>query len=105
MQREKNISTRVQNYIKGESTREELKEAISLFEDPYHNIGLRPVLFNLWNSDKHYDLKQPETKNLSDLLNQIHHKINLEECEARESNTKKFIINISKIAAILIIGA
>ena len=95
MQREKNISTTVQNYIKGESIREELKEAIFLFEDPYHNIGLRPVLFDLWKSDEHDDIKQPETQNLSDLLNQIHHKINLGECEARKSNFRKIIVNFS----------
>jgi len=104
MIKEKDIPDIVQKYVRGKSTRTDIEEAISLFEDSYHNLALRPVFFELWNTDDLRDVNQPKSEILSNVLNHIHHKIDLEKGNSWNFGTKKLIINILKISAVLIIG-
>jgi hypothetical protein len=47
-ERKYDIKSITEKYIKGKCTPEELEEAITLFADPYHNLELRPTLFEYW---------------------------------------------------------
>ncbi|MEN8122962.1 MAG: FecR domain-containing protein [Bacteroidota bacterium] len=91
-------------YVLGTSNNEELGQAIVLFGDPYHNLKLRSVLYDVWNSDKLNNINSPGQEELSGLLNQIHHKINLEENVLKKPYVNSLIVKISKVAAVLVVG-
>ncbi|MEN8117115.1 MAG: FecR domain-containing protein [Bacteroidota bacterium] len=99
-----NISEIINKYVLGESGKEELEQAISLLEDPYHNLKLRPTLYNIWKGDEVDSIESLGQDEFSQLLNQIHHKINIEEKSKKKSKVKSLIINVSKVAAVLLIG-
>jgi len=99
---------RIQNilrkYLQGESNERELNEAINFFSDPSNDLQLRPELFQWWNKE---EASQNETRKINDpdeVLNKIHHRINLEPGTSSEANPKKPFLNIIKFAAILILG-
>jgi transmembrane sensor len=105
MTEEKNIKTIVQKYLRGESNREELEKALELFSDPYHNLDLRPVLFRCWEKDEETEQNHlPHLKNQDTILDKIHHRINIEAGRNKENKTKIFVLNLLKIAAVLVIG-
>ncbi len=101
---EKNISNIVHKYVSGSSTKEELEQAIHLLEDPYHNLALRPTLYKLWNCEDLENINAPIVDDFPDLLNKIHHKINLEKKSEKRSKVQQTLLNISRIAAVLIVG-
>jgi len=91
-----------EKYIKGICTPKELEEAIDLFADPYHNLELRPTLFEYWmNEEKSSDIP---VEALSIILDKVHHRINVAQDQKPKSRIKNLIFTVSKIAAILIIG-
>ncbi|MGC9355494.1 MAG: FecR family protein [Mariniphaga sp.] len=101
----KNIETIVHKYLKCESSREELEKALELFSDPYHNLNLRPVLFSFWEKDEKTGTNNlPQLKNPETILDKIHHRINIEAGRKKENQTKKSVLNLFKIAAVLIFG-
>jgi len=102
---EKNISNTIHKYILGTSNKEELEKAMSILDDPYHNLELRPTLHDIWFSGETEHIAIPEEDNFSGMLNEIHHKINLDKKTQKKSKVKRLFLNVSKIAAILIIGA
>lgn len=101
----KNISNIIQKYVSGTSEKEELDCAISVLEDPYHNLELRPTLYKLWNEENEISTDFPEFGDYNNLLNQIHHQINLAEKSQDKSKIKRLILTISKVAAVLLIVA
>lgn len=100
----KDILQIVHNYFKGESSRDDLETAISLFEEPYNNLELRPTLYEIWNNDELIDRNSLLSGNSEGNLDKIHHKIHLDEGANRTKSKKNFIIYFSKFAAVLIIG-
>lgn len=102
---ENNISNTIHKYILGTSNKEELEKAMSILEDPYHNLELRPTLHDLWFSGETEHIAIPEADNFSGMLNEIHHKINLERKTQKKSKAKRLFLNVLKIAAVLLIGA
>lgn len=101
----KSNSDIINKYILGTSDKEELEKAMSVLEDPYHNLELRPTLYGIWHRDITNEIEVPEPDEFSGMLNEIHHKINLENKTQKKSNVKKLLINVSRIAAILVIAA
>jgi len=79
-----------------------LEEAITLFADPYHNLKLRPTLFEYWMHEEKSNEIPVEA--LSIILDKVHHRIHLAQGQKPESRVKKLFFNISKVVAILIIG-
>lgn len=102
---EKSNSNIIKKYVLGSSDKQELEKALSVLEDPYHNLELRPTLYDLWIHDELEDNIMPETVVFSGILNEIHHKINLEKQTQKKSKAKRLFINVSKVAAILLVGA
>ena len=102
MKEKNDIKSITEKYIKGKCTPKELEEAITLFADPYHNLELRPTLFDYWMHEE----KSSETpvEALSVILDKVHHRINLAQVQKPKDRIRQLIFNISKIAAILIIG-
>lgn len=100
----KNISNIIQKYVSGTSEKEELDCAISVLEDPYHNLELRPTLYKLWNEENEISTDFPEVEDYNNILNQIHHRINLEKKIQKKSRFRKLGLSISKVAAVLVIG-
>ncbi len=100
----KNISNIVQKYVLGTSTREELDQAVSLLEDPYHNLVLRPTLYKLWSCDDLENVNVPIVDDFPELLNQIHHQIHLDRKSEKKTKVQKVLLNISKVAAVLVVG-
>jgi len=98
------IKSITEKYIKGKCTPEELEEAMILFSDPFHNLKLRPTLFEYWKNEETNDAGEIPAEDLSIILDKVHHRINLEQDKKPKSTIKKLIFTISKIAAILIIG-
>jgi ferric-dicitrate binding protein FerR (iron transport regulator) len=98
------IKSITEKYIKGKCTPEELEEAIILFADPYHNLELRPTLFEHWKNEETNDSGEIPAEDLSIILDKVHHRINLEQDQKPKGRIKKLILTVSKIAAILIIG-
>ncbi len=103
-----NQLNRIQNilkkYLKGESNERELNEAINLFSDPVNDLQLRPELFKWWNNE---EASEDETRKINDpdeVLNKIHHRINLEAGSSSVLSSEKLFPNIIKFAAILIFG-
>lgn len=102
---ENNISSIIQKYVQGISTKEELEKALSVLEDPYHNLELRPTLYDVWTKDLTDDIQIPDEVDYSGMLSKIHHKINLDKRIEKKSKARRIIITLSKIAAVLLIGA
>jgi ferric-dicitrate binding protein FerR (iron transport regulator) len=101
----KNIETIVHKYLRGESNREELEKALDLFSDPYHNLDLRPVLFRCWEKDEEMEQNHlPNLQNQDNILDKIHHRINIEAGRKKVNPIKKSAINLLKIAAVLVLG-
>ena len=98
------IKSITEKYITEKCTPEELEEAIILFADPYHNLELRPTLFEYWMNEEKIDTREIPTEDLSMILDKVHHQINLKQDEKPKSRIKKLIFTVSKIAAILIVG-
>jgi len=98
------IKSITEKYIKGKCTPEELEEAIFLFADPYHNLELRPTLFEHWKNEETNDSGEIPAEDLSNILDKVHHRINLQHYQKPKSRIQKLILTVSKIAAILIIG-
>jgi transmembrane sensor len=96
------IKSITEKYIKGKCTPEELEEAITIFADPYHNLKLRPTLFEYWMHEEKSNEIPVEA--LSIILDKVHHRINLAQGQKPQNRIRQLIFNISKIAAILIIG-
>jgi len=102
---EKSNSDIVIKYILGTSDKEELEKAISVLEDSYYNLELRSILFDIWHRNITHEIEEPEPDEFPGILNEIHHKINLEGKTQKKSKVKRLFINVSRIAAILVIGA
>jgi len=98
------IKSITEKYINGKCTPEELEEAIILFADPYHNLELRPTLFEHWKNEETNDSGEIPAEDLSNMLDKVHHRINLQHYKKPKSRIQKLILTVSKIAAILIIG-
>ena len=93
----------IRKFIRGISNQEELNEAIKLFEDSYQNLNIRNVIYEWWN-EENLLASSPEPENLPEILDKIHHRINLTQSVKHKSSVGKLLINVSKVAAILIIG-
>ncbi len=98
------IKSITEKYIKGKCSPEELEEAMILFADPYHNLELRPTLFEHWKNEETNDSGEIPAEDLSNILDKVHHRINLQHYQKPKSRIQKLILTVSKIAAILIIG-
>lgn len=96
------INTIVHNYFTGTSVPKELEEAVSLFKDPYHNLELRPILYEEWNKSETKLPHEIEKEEFYIILNKIHHKINLEQY--KNKSPQRRISVVMRIAAVLIIG-
>ena len=95
----------VEKYTKGECSAEELKEALELFENPYHNLALRPALYEQWNKTEKEELKKLKKKDRLSVLNKIHRHIHLgQENKSFRNALPKVFINVLKVAAVLIPG-
>lgn len=101
----KSNSDIIKKYILGTSDKEDLEKVMSVLEDPYHNLELRPTLYDIWHRDITNEIEVPEPDEFSGMLNKIHHKINLEKKTQKKSKIKRLFLNVSRIAAILVIGA
>ncbi len=91
--------------MKGECSREELETALKLFDDPYHNLALRPALYEQWNKNEEGAQEKLNEEESISILNKIHRQIHFEqENKPRRSKVLKLIGTVSKVAAILVIG-
>ncbi len=104
MIKEHDIKTLVHKYLKGNCTREELEGTINLLADPYHNLDLRPTLFEIWNNDEIIPQKEVPKEEFSAMLDKIHHRINLEPDYRLKGRRKSIFFTGLKIAAVLIVG-
>ena len=104
MKERHDIKSITEKYIKGNCTLEELEEAIILFADPYHNLELRPTLYQYWNNLEKDSPKDIPNEDFSPILDKVHHRINLVHNQKPKGLIKRLILTVSKIAAILIIG-
>lgn len=104
MNRGYEIKSIAKKYIEDNCTPEELEAAMELFSDPFHHLELHPVLFEYWNDIDTAEQNSTHEEELSGILNQVHHRINLEKSQHENRGIKKIIVTFSKIAAILIIG-
>lgn len=104
MTKEKDIKELIRKYSNGESNHQELDDAISILSEPYKNLKLRPTLFNQWINDEQDLGQELQKEELTTMLHQIHHRINIENKSIKKSGTKRLILTLSKIAAILAIG-
>jgi ferric-dicitrate binding protein FerR (iron transport regulator) len=102
MNTEKDNNKIVEKYLTGESSPEELNDAIKIFESPYKNLNLRKIIYEWWNSEKVVE-NQSEIEDLTDVLDKIHHKIIVTQNQ-QQNNFRKRFIRYSKIAAVLLIG-
>ena len=98
------IKSVAEKYINGNCTREELERAMTLFEDPHHHLELFPMLYEIWNNDDSVFQSHQLENELSLILHQVHHQINLCNQPKKNNRIRKYVLTISKIAAILIIG-
>ncbi|HSO88587.1 MAG TPA: FecR domain-containing protein [Draconibacterium sp.] len=99
-----NIKSITGKYIQGICTSEELEAAMILFADPYHNLELRPTLFEYWKNEENGFQSEIPTENMSLILDKIHHRINLDYHIKPNILIKKKLLMAGKIAAVLIIG-
>lgn len=105
MNKETNIKEIVSKYMQDKCSREELEAALKLFEAPYHNLALRPALYEQWNKTEKGEQKELNEWESTYILDEIHGRIHFEkENNKRKSRFLRLIGTISKIAAILIVG-
>ena len=104
MNTKQNIKSITQKYLQGSCTPEELEEAMILFADPYHNLELRPTLFDYWMKEEKSGANEIPPEELSTILDKVHHRINLDHDKKPQRKVIKSIFAVSKIAAILILG-
>ena len=102
MNKEHNIKSITEKYIQGNCTSDELEAAMILFADPYHNLELRPTLFEYWKNIDTTSQSEIPIENISIILDKIHHRINLEHDIKPKGQIKKMILMVFKIAVILI---
>lgn len=104
MKYEKSINHLIEQYMKGEATREELEDIFSLFEAPSEKLNLKNVIYDAWQKETGFDL-QPEPEFLSEILDKVHKQIGIKN-DIRQNHKKirKIIRTVSKVAAILLIG-
>lgn len=100
----KSISTTVNKYLTNLSNKAELDCAIEIFSDPHNILLIRPELFKWWNLIESVENSAPELEHPEVILDKIHHRINLESSESRINQSKSLLLNILKIAAILVTG-
>lgn len=104
MKNTQDISTLVKKYVHGECTHEELDYALGLFEEPYQNIALRPQLYKIWDEEDFDVDNMPSEIEFTQVLDRVHHEINLKNKKQKVSKIKQLVVVSSKIAAILFIG-
>jgi len=106
MSEEKDIRDILCKYIMDASNQDELEKALRLLSDPYHNLAIRPVLFRMWEKEeKSGAVNLPHLKKPERILDKIHHRINLyAEVNREKTVSKKLVVNLLKIAAVLITG-
>ncbi len=91
MKEKYNISDIIRKYVQGECNKEELEQAMLLFEEPYHNLGIRPELHKIWSSDEiHTEIKVPHN-DLNEMLGHIHHQINLKRKKKKNPVLRQFL--------------
>ena len=95
----------LEKYMKGIISEQEMKTLTSLIENPSQYHYLRPALLRIWTNDKEPDSVNLGSKEANQILNKIHHLINLDEENKiiLHSGIAKAINLFSKIAAILIL--
>lgn len=98
------IKSITEKYIQGKCTPEELEEVMVLFADSYHNLELRATLYKYWETDETIGRPEIPANELSVILDKVHHRINLAQDQNPKSRIRKLIFNVSKIAALLIMG-
>lgn len=104
MDKGKDLRNIVNKFFQGESNPTELNDAIDLFSDPYHNLDLRPVIFELWKTqDPEQEIGLPNEENLV-LLDKIHHIISLNSEAGTSSKTRNLFNKTTRLSAILVIG-
>ena len=101
---DKRIYSLVQKYLRRESTPEELHGAISLFKDPGQEEKIGHILEECWNKQDYSLSKEEDSRNLPLILRNIHRQIEPELLKLKQIRTRKLVINLSKVAAILMIG-
>lgn len=94
----------LRKYLKGESNSKELKDAIDFFSNPANDLQVRPELFKWWNRDEESENDLQKLNDADEVLNKIHHRINLEAGNDTKSGIKKIFLNVIKFAAVLLIG-
>jgi len=103
MDKTSHTSELIEKYIKGECTKEELEKVLPILENSHHDLNIRSILHQKWEEEnKHCD---KEDVNLTTVLNNIHHLINLEEGHWRNKDRGFRIIyrTFIRIAAILFV--
>lgn len=94
----------IKKYLLGKSTREEFRETISLFMDPEQTGKIESQLKEIWESESYHIAPEYESKNLNFILDNIHNYIDPELRKIRFLRIRRTIQNISKIAAVLVVG-
>lgn len=104
MNKEQDIKSIARKFMNGSCTPDELEAAMILFADPYHNLDLRPTLFENWNNEDKVLEQEIPNQDFTAILDKIHHRINIENDIKPIRKTKMMIFNVLKVAAILVIG-
>ncbi len=104
MEKEKNIQEIIKKYIDGEISREDLQNAISYFKNTGCEQSIKNLLKEYWIEDIYKVPPKYQKKNFSRILENIHQIIEPELKDISKKKTRKLFINISRIAAVLIIG-
>ncbi|MBE0653657.1 MAG: FecR family protein [Bacteroidales bacterium] len=104
MKSEENIHVIIKNYLQGKCSREELDNAIFYFNNPRLNQAIENLLNETWEKDQFNIPGEYETRRIPEILSRIHAKIEPELKELRRRKTRQLFINVSKVAAILVIG-
>ncbi len=104
MKTEENIRQIIKKYLTGESSREELFEAISYFEDSRQSHAIENLLSEMWGKNQFSIPGEYENKNIPAILNRIHEKIEPELYEIRKRKIRKLLIDFSRVAAVLVVG-
>lgn len=104
MKIEENVQAIISKYLLGESTYEELQDAISLLAIPELNEEIKSIMDDVWNGNQFTLPKQHESKNLHSILQDIHEKIESGFMEIRRQKARRVLYNSARIAAVLVIG-
>ena len=104
MNSEENIPVIIKKYLQGISSRDELFKAISYFKHPGLSHAIENLLNVTWEKDQFSIPDEYESKNISTILNLSHEKIEPELREIRRRKARQLFIQVSRIAALLVIG-